>query len=188
MHWVIAEDNRYPSASMRAPVSVIFIGSDWGWWGSLKLAALLFSMGLSDWWLLLCREGVFPTACTLGLISGTSGRSSGVCVYVSMCTPGMACTFCAFIRVHACNVKEAERRMFRRTVGCIKPMSVCLWVRRLWLDALWSVSLQTGFSSRMNRPLSGSDRMVPLGPWRDIIPHRTWPWAAFRSVRMCKCF
>lgn len=173
MHWVIVEYNRFSSASMRALVSVIFIGSDWGWWGSLKLTALLFSMGLSDWWLLLCREGVFPTACTLGLISGTSGRSSGVSVYVSMCTPGMACTFCAFISAQC---------VF------IKPVSVCLWVRRLWLDALWRVSLQTGFSSRMNRPLSGSDRMVPLGLWRDIIPHRTWPWAAFRSVRVCKCF
>lgn len=158
MQWVIAENNRFPSASMRAPVSVIFIGSDWGWWGTLKLAALLFSMGLSDWWLLLWREGVFLTACTLGLISGTSARSNGVCVGTS----GMACTFLhLLICVHVCNVKGAETSRFRHTVGC---QCVCVW--GLWLDALWSVSLQTGFSSRMSRPLSGSDRMVPLGPWK----------------------
>lgn len=120
MQWVIAENNRFPSASMRAPVSVIFIGSDWGWWGTLKLAALLFSMGLSDWWLLLWREGVFLTACTLGLISGTSARSNGVCVGTS----GMACTFLhLLICVHVCNVKGAETSRFRHTVGC---QCVCL--------------------------------------------------------------
>lgn len=181
MQWVIAENNRFPSASMRAPVSVIFIGSDWGWWGTLKLAALLFSMGLSDWWLLLWREGVFLTACTLGLISGTSARSNGVCVGTS----GMACSFLhLLICVHVCNVKGAELSRFRHAVGC---QCVCVFEGYGWMHSEVCPCRQ-GFPQGWAGLCQGQTGWYPWVHGRDIIPHRTWPWAAFRSVCVCNAF